>query len=327
MGLREKTLISFARRDGFEPLKQASLAGRKILFALFKKACKDHSDSKNLIATCKGMAKKSWEGFDYKDRQLLDDVLQKRLASLEDQIGEAADASEADQKEWLASLTDGLESTDMDDVDIESEKEELTDQKRVLVGYKESCFEPLKAGSWETRVPPKGLMTDLKKLFKLLDAAEFTNELGPTITGVFKKKASDRHGFDFVLVQQLEKEIDKRLASIDEQLGSLDTAANRKLRYTDVTKVEEALDVAKEALDEARENQREKLQEVMSTEKQRKRLELSLETKRHAISENAEKEVPEQTGDDDEQAAIEQVQKARDTLTFFRERAASAGTS
>merc|ERR1712054_732372 len=108
------------------------------------------------------------------------------------------------------------------------------------------AYEVLKAGEWEKAKAPKGLLTKVKKLFKLVEAID--DATSTTICGILEKKPEARQAFDAALLQQVESRMDKRLDSFDQIMSQADAEGKYgAAAYRDAV---EAVEKAQEVLEE-----------------------------------------------------------------------------
>merc|ERR1711998_246542 len=84
----------------------------------------------------------------------------------------------------------------------------------------DTVFNKMKAYDWETPGQLRSLLTNLKKLFKHLEIDKSTAE---SLIRMLKIDPAERGNFDNMMVSQLGETIDKRIASCEKELASLDS--------------------------------------------------------------------------------------------------------
>merc|ERR1719218_216196 len=92
-------------------------------------------------------------------------------------------------------------------------------------------------------------------------------------------------GFDQVLVTQLDGDLKKRIADIDEKMSLADCG-----KYTELKQALVTAEAAQEAMEDAREKQHSNLTDAISSETKRRNAEERLEKRREAVKERVEAE-------------------------------------
>jgi hypothetical protein len=151
-------------------------------------------------------------------------------------------------------------------------------------------------------------------IFNIYSALYWRGALVKTLTKVLKKKPGAREGSDGLLVQQFEESVDKYIKAKEEQLGTFETTG----RYAALKESINAADALQEELEDALENQRKNLQEGLAAKKKQERMAASLSQKHEAVKERIEDEKQAAARHTDEQATLEQLQRARVSLASLR---------
>jgi hypothetical protein len=317
---KERMSISKARRESFELLK-AGLENPKEErkhIAELKRVCRKVPESNSLQARFPAVLQKKVDArsdADCKVVQELESALDQRIAALEEQLREEA-APEADSKKLDIDLNGVRQFVDLEAKQREGKQKMLTKDRDAVLELKRSAFEPLKDGSCITPDAPKSRLSKValsgfNKLAKLLD---IESALVKTLTKVLKKKPGAREGSDGLLVQQFEESVDKYIKAKEEQLGTFETTG----RYAALKESINAADAAQEELEDALENQRKNLQEGLAAKKKQERMAASLSQKHEAVKERIEDEKQAAARHTDEQATLEQLQRARVSLASLR---------
>lgn len=319
---KQRATLVEARQNSYALLKAGIDAPDQLKkhIAFLKKACKKIPDSKVLVAAFPAALQKKPAArgdYDQKIMEELEGSLDKAIASFDSQIEEATLAIEANQKQLEVDFKTVKQAVELEAEERERKQKEVVKERDALFEQRKMTFEPLKTGSWTSQEALKPLLPKAKKLLKQLEMDDATIK---TLIGVFKKKPDERENFDGVMIQQIEDTVDKRLATFDQQLANMEMAGKSSHLKDAVA----AVDTATDELEEFRDTQQVKLQELIYAEKERQRLENLVEQRKTSTQEKIEDEKKAEANSAAQQRSLEQCRQAKESLACLRERVEGA---
>lgn len=164
------------------------------------------------------------------------EAVEETVNSLKEIMEEASDA-------WKELSGDAVAVREAEVKSLQGVQQLAIKQKEAALEVKRDCFEPVKLGSWTDSAELQKHLATISALFKQISKVGASADLSQ-----MKKNPEDRGSFDKQVVEMWETDLDKHIASLEEQTVSLASSVEALQGDTSAMETEITLEVAESML-------------------------------------------------------------------------------